>query len=141
MTPPTTPLQELERDLRGHKALCGEVLAIVQREHQQLKANRISDLKDFFRTREQMLESVTNSQQKMFSHKASWLRLTPVEREKHPEIGGLIRQNLDMIMKIVVLDRENEKLLLANKLVPASHMPPPERQKPSLVAQRYRAHS
>jgi len=40
-------------------------------------------------------------------------------------------------MKIVLLDRENEKLLLQNKLMPASHLPPAGRQNPSLVARRY----
>lgn len=141
MSTSAVPLLELERELRAHLAVCEDVLAVVQREHQLLKTNRVSDLEEFFRTREGMLERVTSAQQKMLGHKAAWLRLDPAEREQHPGIGALIRQNLDLIMKIVLLDRENEKLLLANKLVPSSHLPAPERQNPSLVARRYRDHS
>ena len=128
---------ELERELRGHLELCGEILAVVQREHQHLKANRVSDLAEFFKTREGMLNRVTDAQQKMFAHKATWLRMDPAGREQYPAVGALIRQNLDLIMKIVLLDRENEQQMLRHKMVPAEHLPPPERQKPHYVAQLY----
>ena len=141
MSTSAAPMLELERELRGHLELCCEILAVVQREHQQLKANRVSDLAEFFKTREGMLNRVTDAQHKMFAHKATWLRMDPAGREQYPAVGALIRQNLDLIMKIILLDRENEKLLLANKLVPSSHMPAAGRQNPSLVARRYRAHS
>ena len=41
-------------------------------------------------------------------------------------------------MKIVSLDRENEQLMLRNKLVPPSHLPPVQRQNPNLVAKMYK---
>jgi hypothetical protein len=41
-------------------------------------------------------------------------------------------------MKIVSLDRENEQLMLRNKLVPPSHLPPAQRQNPNLVARMYK---
>lgn len=140
MTDSTQPsFEQLASELRAHLDLCGGILATVQQEHQQLKSGGVKDLKQFFQHRHGMLEQVTSAQQKLFAHKAAWLRLTPDERTAHPEIGGLIRKNLDLIMKVVLLDRENEKLLLQNKLMPASHLPPAGRQNPSLVAQRYQA--
>ncbi|SVE50508.1 uncharacterized protein METZ01_LOCUS503362, partial [marine metagenome] len=106
---------------------------------QQLKGGGVKDLNDFFKNRNGMLERINDAQQKLFSQKAAWQQLTPEERAAQPEIAGLIQKNLDLIMKVVLLDRENEKLLLQNKLVPASHLPPAGRQNPNLVAQRYKS--
>jgi hypothetical protein len=67
-----------------------------------------------------------------------WQNLPPSERAQNPVIGTLIRQNQDVTMKIMLLDRENEQLLLRKGLVPPQHMPPAQRQRPNFVAQLYR---
>ena len=74
----------------------------------------------------------------VLAHKEEWTRLTSAERKKRPEIANLLKQSTDLILKIVALDRENEQLMLRLKLVPPSHMPPAERQNPSLVAKLYK---
>ena len=89
--------------------------------------------------RKGMLEQINDAQQNLFAQKSAWQQLTPEERTTQPKIAGLIQKNLDLIMKIVLIDRENEKLMLQNKLVPPSHLPPAGRQNPSLVAQRYKS--
>ena len=66
------------------------------------------------------------------------MRLTDAERKQHPDIAGALKQSTDLIMKIVSLDRENEQLMLRNKLVPPSHLPPAQRQNPNLVAKLYK---
>ena len=53
-------------------------------------------------------------------------------------IANQLKQSTDLIMKIVSLDRENEQLMLRNKLVPPSHLPPAQRQNPNLVARMYK---
>ena len=60
------------------------------------------------------------------------------ERARHPGIGMLLRQNQDLIMKVIVLDRENEQCLLRRGLVPARELPPANRQRPHFVADLYR---
>ena len=140
MTDSSQPnLEQLANELRTHHNLCSSILVTVQHEHQQLKSGGVKDLKDFFKHRNGMLERINDAQQKLFAQKAAWQQLTPEERAKQPEIAGLIQKNLDLIMKVVLLDRENEKLLLHNKLVPASRLPPAGRQNPNLVAQRYKS--
>ena len=140
MTDSSQPnLEQLANELRTHHNLCSSILVTVQHEHQQLKSGGVKDLKDFFKHRNGMLERINDAQQKLFAQKAAWQQLTPEERAKQPEIAGLIQKNLDLIMKVVLLDRENEKLLLQNKLVPASRLPPAGRQNPNLVAQRYKS--
>ncbi len=54
------------------------------------------------------------------------------------EVPRLLQQNQDLIMKIVVLDRENEQLLLRLGLMPVQSLPAAQRQKPHYVAQLYR---
>ena len=132
-------LEQLANELRVHYDLCSSILVTVQHEHQQLKRGDVKDLKDFFKHRSGMLERINNAQQKLFAQKSAWHQLTPDERTKQPEIADLIQKNLDLIMKVVLIDRENEKLLLQNKLLPSSHLPPAGRQNPSLVAQRYKS--
>ena len=132
-------LEQLTTGLHTHHDLCNSILATVQHEHHQLKSGSVRDLKDFFIHRNGMLDQIKDAQQKLFAQKEAWQQLTPKERNAQPEIASLIQKNLDLIMKVVLIDRENEKLLLQNKLVPPSHLPPAGRQNPSLVAQRYRS--
>ena len=53
-------LPELEQELRAHLTLCGELLAIVQREHQQLKTGKVDDLGALLQSREGMLERLNH---------------------------------------------------------------------------------
>jgi hypothetical protein len=64
--------------------------------------------------------------------------MTPVERGQNPAIAPLLRQNQDLIMKIIVLDRENEQTLLRRGLVPPRQLPSLNRQRPHFVTELYR---
>lgn len=124
--------------LQSHIELCGEILAVVQQEHQQLKTNQIEDVTQLQEARQGMLEQLTTAQAEIVRHKDSWMVLTESQKKTMPEIGQRLQQCTDLIMKIVSLDRENEQLMLRNKLVPPSHLPPAERQNPNLVAKLYK---
>ena len=78
-------LPALEQELRAHLTLCGELLAVVQREHQQLKTGQVDDLNGLLQAREGMLERLTRAQETLFAHKETWMALNPAQREKHPE--------------------------------------------------------
>ena len=45
--------------LQSHIELCGEILAVVQQEHQQLKTNRVEDVTQLQEARQGMLERLT----------------------------------------------------------------------------------
>jgi flagellar biosynthesis/type III secretory pathway chaperone len=124
--------------LQSHIELCGEILAVVQQEHQQLKTNQVEDVTQLQEARQGMLERLTSVQAEIVHHKDSWMTLTEVQKQSMPEIGQRLQHCTDLIMKIVSLDRENEQLMLRNKLVPPSHLPPAERQNPNLVAKLYK---
>ena len=131
-------LVALAHALQTHIDLCGEIHAIIQREHQQLKTNQVEDLSQLQTGRQGMLERLTAAQNEITAHQETWNKLSNPQKQSMPEIGQRLKQSTDMIMKIVSLDRENEQLMLRNKLVPPGQLPPAERQNPSLVAKIYK---
>ena len=46
-----------------------------------------------------------------------------------------------LLMKVLLLDRENQQALLRRGLVPAKHLPPVAAQQPHYVAGLYQRHS
>jgi hypothetical protein len=131
-------LSALASELQAHITLCGEIFAVVQKEHQKLKTSAVDDLAALQAGRQGMLERLNAAQEGIQAHKEAWTRLQPAERQQRPNIANLLKQSTDLIMKIVSLDRENEQLMLRNKLVPPSHLPPAQRQNPNLVAKMYK---
>ena len=131
-------LSALASELQAHITLCGEIFAVVQQEHQKLKTSAVDDLAALQAGRQGMLERLNAAQEGILAHKEEWMRLKPEERQQRPDIANLLKQSTDLIMKIVSLDRENEQLMLRNKLVPPSHLPPAQRQNPNLVARMYK---
>jgi hypothetical protein len=62
----------------------------------------------------------------------------PDERFRDAESAPLLRQNQDLILKILLLDRENEQARLRRGLLPAAHLPSVHQQRPHFVAELYR---
>ena len=131
-------LVALAHALQAHIDLCGEILQVVQQEHQQLKANQVDDLTQLQGARQGMLDKLSSAQSDISSHKDAWSALSQSQKQSMPEIGKRLSLCTDLIMKIVSLDRENEQLMLRNKIVPPGHLPPAERQNPNLVAKIYK---
>ena len=131
-------LSALGNELQAHISLCREILSVIQQEHQKLKTSAVDDLAALQAGRQGMLERLNTAQEGIQAHKEAWTRLQPAERQQRPDIANLLKQSTDLIMKIVSLDRENEQLMLRNKLVPPNHLPPAQRQNPNLVAKMYK---
>ena len=75
------------------------------------------------------------------AHKALWGQLSPTERAKSMDVSNLIKQNMDLIMKTVMLDRENEKLILQHGMAPPDQLPSSRQNNPTAVAGMYQRHS
>jgi hypothetical protein len=126
---------DLAQHLRGHLKLCEDILALVERENAALKQAE-SGLEAT--ARKQLLPELELSLAKLKSLRADWLKLSADVRKQQPEIAGLLRQNQDVIMKVIVLDRENEQTLLRKGMVPTKHLPSANRNRPHYVADLYR---
>ena len=70
--------------LQSHIELCGEILAVVQQEHQQLKTNQIEDVTQLQEARQGMLEQLTTAQAEIVRHKDSWMALTEAQKHRCP---------------------------------------------------------
>ncbi len=125
-------------DLRAHSALCEELLLLVERESQALREPQSSSAFEFYQQRKHLLPRLDASLAQVKKHRADWQRLDPATRRQNPEVATLIRSNQDLIMKIILLDRENEQARLRHGLLPANQLPPASRQRPHYVTELYR---
>ena len=129
---------DLTADLQQHLRLCQEILGLVQRENQILSGPDSASPTEFSQLRRSLLPRLDTSLEALRRHRAAWQRMSPDQRAHQPQVVSLFRQNQDLIMKILVLDRENEQALLRRGLVPPRHIPPAARQRPHFVADLYR---
>jgi hypothetical protein len=114
------------------------MLTMIDREGQNLRKLENGNAFEDFQAKKSLLPRLNQSLERLREHRISWQKLMPDQRAKHPEVASLIRQNQDLIMKIIVLDRENEQTLLRRGLVPAQRLPSVHRQHPHFVADLYR---
>lgn len=129
-------IAQLAKDLKEQLRLYLEILAIVEKENVALKASDSNE--EAAAARKQVLPDLEASLENLKKHRERWLKLSEPKRAEHPEIAGLLRQNQDVIMKIIVLDRENEQALLRKGLVPPKHLPSAKKSQPHYVADLYK---
>lgn len=130
--------QEIAGDLKARLGLCHELLNVIEREGQALRRPDQPSLFEFYQQRKNLLPRLNHSLETLRRHRLHWQTVSPEERSRFPEIGMLLRQNQDLTMKIILLDRENEQSLLRRGLVPARELPSVNRQRPHFVADLYR---
>ncbi len=128
---------QLLADLRQHLELCRELMAIVERESQALRQPEPGVGLEFFQ-KKNLLPPLIQSLNRIRRHRVDWQQRGASERAQEANLGPLLRETQDLIMKIIVLDRENEQALLRKGLVPARHLPHPNRQRPHFVTDLYR---
>ena len=128
-------------DLRAHQTVCRELLGLAERESQALRQGQAAVLDEVHRSRKPLLPRLSESLEKVRQHRLQWQRLTVAERAVQPEIGFLVRQAQDLILRVLLLDRENEQGLLRRGLIPAREIPAAQQQRPHFVAGLYRRHS
>jgi hypothetical protein len=136
-----TCLTEFAQDLQTHRSLCEAILALSARENGVLRAQGEGLTVEGSAQRKKFLAQLTDSLDKIREHRIAWMRLEPSVRQGHPEIAELLRENQNLIMRILVLDRENEQALLRKGLVPLRHVPPANRQRPHFVSSLYQRNS
>ncbi len=136
-----TCLTEFVHDLKTHRSLCESILLLASKENSELRSQEQGLSGESNSQRKKFLAQLTESLNKIREHRVAWMRLEPSLRQGHPEIAELLRENQNLIMRILVLDRENEQALLRKGLVPLRHVPPANRQRPHFVASMYQRNS
>ena len=59
-------------------------------------------------------------------------------RRRYPDVQAQLRESQELVMRLLVLDRENEQAMLRRGLVPTAQLPSANRQRPHIVAKMYR---
>lgn len=127
----------LAHELRSHQNLYQEILAAVEKEGRALRDPGAGDLLVGTATRQNLLPRLNESLDILKKHRVRWAQASPSERAQQPEVAALLRQSQDMIMKIIVQDRENEQGLLRRGMIPPRHLPPANSTRPNYVANVY----
>src|SRR5258706_3425228 len=127
--------------LHQQQRLYKEMLVMTDREGQDLQKFENSNAFENFQAKKSLLPQLNQSLERLREQRIGWQKLTPDQRAKHPEVASLIRQNQDLIMKIIVLDRENEQTLLRRGLMPPQRIPSLHRPHPHFLADLYRRRS
>lgn len=125
-------------DLRAHQTICRDLLTLAEREFQALRQNQTEALNEVYQGKKGLQTRLNDSLEKVREHRVRWQSLSASERSQQPEINFLVRQVQDLIMRLILLDRENEQGLLRRGLIPARELPSAQLQRPHFVANLYR---
>jgi len=128
---------QLVAELRSHQDIYHEILAAVEQEGRALREADTSQPLGGSETRKNLLPRLNESLDILKKHRLRWTQASPAERTQHPEVAALLRQSQDLIMKIIVQDRENEQALLRRGMLPPRHLPPANSTRPNYVANVY----
>jgi hypothetical protein len=129
---------DLAQDLRHHLTVCQEILSLSQRENQSLRDPTTLSQFEVYQARKALLPRLDESLSRLRQARLRWQKMTQSQRAEYPEIPPLLRQTQDLVMRIIVLDRENEQTMLRRGMIPPRHIPPVAAQRPHFVADLYR---
>lgn len=125
-------------DLNRQLELYRELLAVVEKEGRALRDAGDPSPVSPPDVRKTLMPRLDEALENLKRHREQWRQTPEAERARHPDFPQLLRQCQDLIMKIIVQDRENEQALLRRGLVPPKQLPSVNRQRPSYVANLYR---
>ena len=136
-----TSTSDLTRDLQGYQTLCEEALGLVTRENQALAAAAEFRPAEFCRLRKDLIPRLETAFTMLRGWRQHCQQFRPAQRPFGPEIKSLFQAIQSLLMRILLLDRENQQALLRRGLVPSHHLPPAGGQQPGFVASLYRRYS
>lgn len=130
--------EEITRLLRSNLRLYGELLAIVEAEAEALRSADGNPPQLAYGAKKDLLPRLSATLDPLAECRTAWQAMDAAVRARHSEISDLVRRNQDALMKILLLDRQNEQALLRHGLVPPKELPSVNRQRPHFVADLYR---
>jgi len=126
----------LAHDLQAFCLLCEGVLDLVTRESQALSDQNQYQPCEFQQGRKRLLPELELALITLRKQRQSRRPATQPE-----EVKKLFQTIQSVLMKILLLDRENQQALLRRGLVPVKHLPPVAAQQPHYVAGLYQQHA
>ena len=130
----------LALELRNYLGLCEEILKLTMRENQALSGHADYQPREFHQKRTNLLPNIELLLAKLRNRRLVWQQVPLSERERCEEIKPLFQSIQNQLMKVLLLDRENQQIMLRRGLVPTSHLPAAS-PKPNYVASIYQRNS
>jgi hypothetical protein len=134
---------EMIADLRAYQTICDEALVLTTRENQALSSGGEYQPFEFYQLRTSLLPRIESALVQLRKWREIWLRVPPTERAGCSEVKVLFQSVQSLLMKLLLLDRENQQALLKRGLVPPRHLAAAavQVQKPNFVANVYKRHA
>jgi len=131
---------EMIADLHTYQAICDEALTLTTRENQALATAGEYQPFEFYQVRRGLLPRLETALVQLRKWREIWLRVSPAERAGCSEVKVLFQSVQGLLMKLLLLDRENQQALLRRGLVPPRHVAAAAVQQPNFVANVYKRH-
>jgi hypothetical protein len=132
---------QLAADLRAFLSLCEEALALATSENQIFTAGPDYQPAEFLPRRKNLLFNLDQAVVSLKDIRLVWQQIDAAERERCGEIKSLFQAVQGTLMKVLLLDRENQQAMLRRGLVPVQHLPAAATQQPHFVSGLYQKHS
>jgi hypothetical protein len=88
-----------------------------------------------------LIARLEQSQNALRHWRQIWQQVAPDERVRYTEVNDLFQTVQDLVVRILMLDRENQQSLLRRGLLPPQGLPSFAGQKPNFVSSLYRRHA
>jgi hypothetical protein len=128
-------------ELRAYLELCEQALNLATHENLALAGQTIYQPADYIKKRKALLPDLESLEKKLRIRRITWQQTPSAASECCHEIKGLFHRIQAVLMKVLLLDRENQQALLRRGIVPAQFLPTPAQQQPHYVAGLYQRHT
>jgi len=140
MTPAPVFAEELVRDLRVHQELCHQALTILLNESRSLAGEEEYETSDHSQERKNLLLAIETSLINLRRWRQLWQETSPEEKAGIPDLNQIFQTIQGFMMRILLVDRENQQAMLRRGIVPTQHLPVIASQQSHFVTGLYRRH-
>jgi hypothetical protein len=122
--PSTAPefLTALASDLHQHLGCCQIALALATEENRALNGAGDYHPFEFHQKRKALLSGIDSSLLRLRTWRQAWQQVDPADRARCNEVRPMFQKIQDLLMRVLLLDRENQQALLRRGLVPPKHL-------------------
>jgi len=126
--------------IQDHLDVCSKLLVLAQKEAEALKSATPFPVAPIQAERRALLTQLESALNSVGEKRFLWQQLGTEHRAHKAQLNQLLQTALDTIMRVLVIDRENEQALLRRGLLPTRVLPPVEQSRPHCVARLYQHH-
>jgi len=138
MNPLTSEFTEaMVLELRSYLSLCEEIFNLTVRESQALADPAAYQQQEFNDKRSELLPRMAEIMAQLRHRRIFWQQVSPSDRERCEQVKPLFQNIQNLLMKILMLDRENQQAMLRRGLVPVRHLPSAPARPANFVASVY----